>query len=395
MIPKYDSATVKTVFYNTSERIYYLGIILCLAYGQSIFLEIGKEDPTNLYISLLQLFFSLFIFGIRPAFGYSENLGRILTEILMIAIAILEIESGFQDPDSDFHNPRNWLSLVALLVVWCFLFPGYPYKFILYWLGILSFYLGRVMIQSDMNFPEESWQDLSTIFPLFCFFFLIHNWWFRIRYLAVYRGHLLDEKNHSLLRGVKERIGNQLEDLINLLELSQKTSSWEKNDQRMIRIAKDILHILQNEVLEEEVDLIFRESFLRGMQAYLGQTYSQSERNIRFLLDDRFPDLELLKISEEEIYLWKILFQELALIDLKYCDGLTIWKVSRSGNLLILEQHINSPTDAAEFLGQIANQKLVSLIKKLNIQVETKHIVHPSIPGTREKFILRLEYPIR
>lgn len=72
---EYDPISLIAVYSEILNKLYLLGFAYTLAYAQSVYLEWGKEDLINCYLSFVQLLISLFLVGI--SFWYQNTNGFI------------------------------------------------------------------------------------------------------------------------------------------------------------------------------------------------------------------------------------------------------------------------------------------------------------------------------
>ncbi|WCL49098.1 hypothetical protein [Leptospira sp. GIMC2001] len=384
-----------SVYYDSASRIVYPGVVFILAYLQSVFLEWGNQSSPNFTISLLQLILSIGLVCI--SFFYKKNLSVSIIgiHIVMIGIALLEIESGFHDPEFSFNDARNWLAIIALLGVWSFTYPGKVSRFVLIWTAILLYYLIRIIIEHDMTLPINTLKDMSTIFPLFVFFFFINNWWFGMGYLAAYRGILLEEKNLNFLRDIHDNVGSQLTDLsLYCKQLKEKDGI---SSDKIIKIqiyADKALANLRRQVHERDEEEILKKSFLDGIRIILLRRYSESGRNVRFQIDENSKSKLSAPFISEFVDDLKSVVNEISSNDLRYGSGSTIWRFASNQNSVDLVVFSKTMENMLREVSGIGEKNIISRLNKYKASYNKKTTSDSNLDNPDYDFTIRISLPL-
>ncbi|TGM06619.1 sensor histidine kinase [Leptospira jelokensis] len=326
---EYDPISLIAVYSEILNKLYLLGFAYTIAYAQSVYLEWGKVDLTNCYLSFVQLLISLLLVGI--SFFYTNTNGFVskLVRFSFFALVLVEIETGFHDPNIPYFDPRNWLTIIALIGTTSFFYPGLVWQFISEWTIVFFLYLARVAFKNAGSIPEETWREMSTTVPLFLVAFFLNHWWFQTRYIAAYRGMLLEEKRRTFFQDIHDSLGSKLTDLYLL------SQSFEQNPnqvappqiQKMKELASDALQSLRNQVKEEDHREILQESLVDGIHLLVKKRYKSLGREISIALDP-VQDDKLIQIKEPEHahHLLQIL-KEITTNDLRHGLGKTTCQV--------------------------------------------------------------------
>ncbi|MDF3819904.1 histidine kinase [Leptospira sp. 96542] len=326
-----EPISIYAVYSEILSKLYILGIAFGFAYLQSVYLEWGFHNPVNFFLSLFQsivaiclLFISIFY---RRIFTWAPPLVRVLYFILVL----LEIETGFHDPNIVYFDPRNWLTIIAIMWVCSFFYPGRVWQFVTEWSILFFFYLTRVHYENGGSIPNETWREMTTIVPLFFVCFFLHHWWFRTRYTSAYRGILLGEKKKSFMQDTHDSIGSHLTEI---MMITKKMESSPKPDlmedlKKLRQISDNALSQLRSQLVEDDQKEILRTSFLKGLRILLKQRYKLAGRNIKFQWDQKWNETNIRLVDNNEIiHNLFMLFSEVTSSDLKYGQGTSILKLS-------------------------------------------------------------------
>ncbi|XDD48521.1 sensor histidine kinase [Leptospira sp. WS39.C2] len=341
---QFDPISLVAVYSEILNKLYLLGFAYTLAYSQSVYLEWDKEDPTNCILSFAQLIISLFLVSIS---FFHRNVNVSITKLvrfLFFILVLIEIETGFHDPNIPYFDPRNWLTIIALIGTNSFFYPGLVWQFILEWTIVFCIYLVRVFVQNNSMIPEETWREMSTTVPLFLVSFFLNHWWFQTRYIAAYRGMLLEEKRRTFFQDIHDSLGSKLTDLVLLCQTLETNSESPSASQiqKIKELSKDSLESLRNQVKEEDHREILQESLLDGLHLFVKKRYKMLGREI-VILSDSFQD-RLISIKEPETahHLLQI-FKEISTNDLRHGKGKTICRLDETFDSIsiVFEQEIN------------------------------------------------------
>ncbi|TGK93022.1 histidine kinase [Leptospira brenneri] len=327
-----DPISLLAVYSEILSKLYFLGFAFCLAYIQSVYLEWNAIDQTNCILSAIQLGLSIILvltsFFYRRFFGFAP----IIVRLTLFLLVLVEIETGFHDPTIPYFDPRNWLTITAILATSSFFYPGLVWQYILEWSIVLMIYIVRVYFANQTVIPLETWREMSTIFPLFLVAFFLNHWWFRTRYIAAYRGMLLEEKRRTFFQDIHDSLGSQLTDLV-LLSQKMEKSPKEITDlqlQKLKRLSTSALQSLRTQVQEEDERELFQESLLDGLKLSIKKRYKLAGRNIKLEWETLGED-PIIKIKEPEMahHILQI-FKEITTNDLRHGDGTSSWQVDRT-----------------------------------------------------------------
>ncbi|PJZ43893.1 sensor histidine kinase [Leptospira brenneri] len=327
-----DPISLLAVYSEILSKLYFLGFAFCLAYIQSVYLEWNAIDQTNCILSAIQLGLSIILvftsFFYRRFFGFAP----IIVRLTLFLLVLVEIETGFHDPTIPYFDPRNWLTITAILATSSFFYPGLVWQYILEWSIVLMIYIIRVYFANQTVIPLETWREMSTIFPLFLVAFFLNHWWFRTRYIAAYRGMLLEEKRRTFFQDIHDSLGSQLTDLV-LLSQKMEKSPKEITDlqlQKLKRLSTSALQSLRTQVQEEDERELFQESLLDGLKLSIKKRYKLAGRNIKLEWETLGED-PIIKIKEPEMahHILQI-FKEITTNDLRHGDGTSSWQVDRT-----------------------------------------------------------------
>lgn len=327
-----EPISLLAVYSEIISKLYFLGFAYCLAYLQSVYLEWNAIDQTNCILSAIQLVFSILLvltsFFYRSFFGFAP----IIVRLTFFLLVLVEIETGFHDPTIPYFDPRNWLTITALLATSSFFYPGLVWQYILEWSFVLLIYLLRVYFANQTVIPIETWREMSTIFPLFLVAFFLNHWWFRTRYIAAYRGMLLEEKRRTFFQDIHDSLGSQLTDLVLLAKKMERspTEVSENQIQKIKQLSESALQSLRTQVQEENQRELFQESLLDGLKLSIKKRYKLVGRGINLEWMSLGED-PIIKIKDPEMahHILQI-FKEITTNDLRHGEGTSTWKVDKT-----------------------------------------------------------------
>ncbi|TGK83127.1 histidine kinase [Leptospira noumeaensis] len=352
-----EPISLLAVYSEIISKLYFLGLAYCLAYIQSVYLEWNTPDQTNCILSAIQLVLSVILvltsFFFRRFFGIAP----ILVRLTFFLLVLVEIETGFHDPTIPYFDPRNWLTITALLATSSFFYPGLVWQYILEWSIVLLIYIIRVYFANQTVIPLETWREMSTIFPLFLVAFFLNHWWFRTRYIAAYRGMLLEEKRRTFFQDIHDSLGSQLTDLVILTQKLEKTPK-EITDiqlQKLKQLSESALQSLRTQVQEEDQRELFQESLLDGIGLSVKKRYKLAGRNVNLEWVGHGED-PIIKIGDPEMahHILQI-FKEITTNDLRYGNGISTWRIER--NLDHLEFQFSTESQSLENSGKWTKTK--------------------------------------
>ncbi|MCW7463929.1 sensor histidine kinase [Leptospira limi] len=332
---QFDPISLIAVYSEILNKLYFLGFAYTLAYAHSVYLEWGKVDLTNCYLSFSQLIISLCLIGISFFYRTVNTSITNLVRILFLSLVLVEIETGFHDPTIPYFDPRNWLTIIALIGSNSFFYPGLVWQFIFEWTLVFCFYLIRVFIQNDSLIPEETWREMSTIVPLFLVSFFLNHWWFQTRYIAAYRGMLLEEKRRTFFQDIHDSLGSKLTDLVLLCQTLESNSVETSTAviHKIKELSSDALESLRNQVKEEDQRVILQESLVDGLQLLVKKRYKMLGREILIQSESLKERLISIKEPEAAHHLLQI-FNEISTNDLRHGSGKTICRLEETENFI-------------------------------------------------------------
>ncbi|GBF44173.1 signal transduction histidine kinase [Leptospira ellinghausenii] len=335
---QFDPISLIAVYSEILNKLYFLGFAYTLAYAHSVYLEWGKADLTNCYLSFSQLIISLCLVGI--SFFYrtvNANITK-LVRILFFSLVLVEIETGFHDPTIPYFDPRNWLTIIALIGSNSFFYPGLVWQFMIEWTVVFCIYLIRVFIQNDSLIPDETWREMSTIVPLFLVSFFLNHWWFQTRYIAAYRGMLLEEKRRTFFQDIHDSLGSKLTDLVLLCQTLESNAAETSTAviHKIKELSSDALESLRNQVKEEDQREILQESLIHGLQLLVKKRYKMLGREIVIQSETLKDRMIPIKEPETAHHLLQI-FKEISTNDLRHGSGKTICRLEESENSISID----------------------------------------------------------
>lgn len=335
---QFDPISLIAVYSEILNKLYFLGFAYTLAYAHSVYLEWGKADLTNCYLSFSQLIISLCLVGI--SFFYrtvNANITK-LVRILFFSLVLVEIETGFHDPTIPYFDPRNWLTIIALIGSNSFFYPGLVWQFMIEWTVVFCIYLIRVFIQNDSLIPDETWREMSTIVPLFLVSFFLNHWWFQTRYIAAYRGMLLEEKRRTFFQDIHDSLGSNLTDLVLLCQTLESNAAETSTAviHKIKELSSDALESLRNQVKEEDQREILQESLIHGLQLLVKKRYKMLGREIVIQSETLKDRMIPIKEPETAHHLLQI-FKEISTNDLRHGSGKTICRLEESENSISID----------------------------------------------------------
>ncbi|EMY59744.1 sensor histidine kinase [Leptospira terpstrae] len=341
-----DPISLLAVYSEIISKLYFLGFAYCLAYIQSVYLEWNAPDETNCILSAIELALSIIL--VFTSFFYRRifKFAPILVRLTFFLLVLVEIETGFHDPTIPYFDPRNWLTITALLATSSFFYPGLVWQYILEWSLVLLIYIFRVYFANQTVIPLETWREMSTIFPLFLVAFFLNHWWFRTRYIAAYRGMLLEEKRRTFFQDIHDSLGSELTDLVLLSQKLEKTPTEITTTQlqKLKQLSESALQSLRTQVQEEDQRDLFQESLLDGMKLLIKKRYKLVGRNIELEWDSIEEDT-IIKIIEPEVAHHLIqIFKEVTTNDLRYGTGTSKWKIDLNQEHMFLQFSSESQT---------------------------------------------------
>lgn len=334
-----DPISLFAVYSEIISKLYFLGFAYCLAYIQSVYLEWNALDNTNCILSAIQLVLSIIL--VCTSFFYRSifPLAPIIVRLTFFLLVLVEIETGFHDPSIPYFDPRNWLTITALLATSSFFYPGLVWQYILEWSIVLLLYILRVYFANQTAIPEETWREMSTIFPLFLVAFFLNHWWFRTRYIAAYRGMLLEEKRRTFFQDIHDGLGSKLTDLFLLTQKLEKNPEevTENHLQKLKQLSESALQSMRTQVQEEDQRELFQESLLDGLKLLVKKRYKLVGRAIDLNLVS-IGEETMIKIPDPEVahHLLQI-FKEVTTNDLRYGNGTSEWKIEKKTENLFLQ----------------------------------------------------------
>ncbi|MCG6149596.1 histidine kinase [Leptospira levettii] len=335
---QFDPISLIAVYSEILNKLYFLGFAYTLAYAHSVYLEWGKVDLTNCYLSFSQLIISLSLVGISLFYRtVNANITK-LVRILFFSLVLIEIETGFHDPSIPYFDPRNWLTIIALIGTNSFFYPGLVWQFIFEWTLVFFIYLLRVFIQNDSLIPEETWREMSTTVPLFLVSFFLNHWWFQTRYIAAYRGMLLEEKRRTFFQDIHDSLGSKLTDLVLLCQTleSHSVETTTVLIHKIKELSSDALESLRNQVKEEDQREILQESLIDGLQLLVKKRYKMLGREILIQSETLMDRLVSIKEPETAHHILQI-FKEISTNDLRHGSGKTICCLEETENSISIE----------------------------------------------------------
>ncbi|TGL48470.1 histidine kinase [Leptospira meyeri] len=334
-----EPISLLAVYSEIISKLYFLGFAYCLAYIQSVYLEWNAPDQTNCILSAIQLVLSIILvltsFFYRRFFGFAP----IIVRLTFFLLVLVEIETGFHDPTIPYFDPRNWLTITALLATSSFFYPGLVWQYILEWSIVLLIYILRVYFTNHTVIPIETWREMSTIFPLFLVAFFLNHWWFRTRYIAAYRGMLLEEKRRTFFQDIHDSLGSQLTDLVLLAQKLEKKSDEITGDQlqKLRQLSESALQSLRNQVQEEDQRDLIQESLLDGLKLLVKKRYKLVGRTIN-LKWESIGEETMIKIPDPEVAHHILqFFKEVTTNDLRHGNGTSEWKIDRTPDHLVFQ----------------------------------------------------------
>lgn len=341
-----DPISLLAVYSEIISKLYFLGFAYCLAYIQSVYLEWNAPDETNCILSAIELALSIIL--VFTSFFYRRifKFAPILVRLTFLLLVLVEIETGFHDPTIPYFDPRNWLTITALLATSSFFYPGLVWQYILEWSLVLLIYIFRVYFANQTVIPLETWREMSTIFPLFLVAFFLNHWWFRTRYIAAYRGMLLEEKRRTFFQDIHDSLGSELTDLVLLSQKLERTPTEITTTQlqKLKQLSESALQSLRTQVQEEDQRDLFQESLLDGMKLLIKKRYKLVGRNIELVWDSIEEDT-IIKIIEPEVAHHLIqIFKEVTTNDLRYGTGISKWKIDLNKEHMLLQFSSESQT---------------------------------------------------
>lgn len=341
-----DPISLLAVYSEIISKLYFLGFAYCLAYIQSVYLEWNAPDETNCILSAIELALSIIL--VFTSFFYRRifKFAPILVRLTFFLLVLVEIETGFHDPTIPYFDPRNWLTITALLATSSFFYPGLVWQYILEWSLVLLIYIFRVYFANQTVIPLETWREMSTIFPLFLVAFFLNHWWFRTRYIAAYRGMLLEEKRRTFFQDIHDSLGSELTDLVLLSQKLERTPTEITTTQlqKLKQLSESALQSLRTQVQEEDQRDLFQESLLDGMKLLIKKRYKLVGRNIELTWDSIEEDT-IIKIIEPEVAHHLIqIFKEVTTNDLRYGTGISKWKIDLNKEHMLLQFSSESQT---------------------------------------------------
>lgn len=331
-----DPISLFAVYSEILSKLYFLGFAYCLAYIQSVYLEWNAPDQTNCILSAIELVLSILL--VCTSFFYRRifQIAPILVRLTFFLLVLVEMETGFHDPSIPYFDPRNWLTITALLATSSFFYPGLVWQYISEWSLVLMVYIIRVYFANQTVIPEETWREMSTIFPLFLVAFFLNHWWFRTRYIAAYRGMLLEEKRRTFFQDIHDSLGSQLTDLVLLSQRMEKTPSeiTDTQLQKLKQLSESALQSLRTQVQEEDQRELFQESLLDGLKLSIKKRYKLAGRNIE-LEWNSIGEETIIKIRDPEVahHILQI-FKEVTTNDLRHGAGTSSWSIERKNEHL-------------------------------------------------------------
>ncbi|EMY70183.1 sensor histidine kinase [Leptospira vanthielii] len=334
-----DPISLLAVYSEIISKLYFLGFAYCLAYIQSVYMEWNAPDPTNCILSGIELVLSILL--VCTSFFYRRifRIAPILVRLTFFLLVLVEMETGFHDPTIPYFDPRNWLTITALMATSSFFYPGLVWQYILEWSLVLLIYFGRVYLANESVIPEETWRETSTIFPLFLIAFFLNHWWFRTRYIAAYRGMLLEEKRRTFFQDIHDSLGSQLTDLVLLSQSMEKTPSGitEIQLKKLKQLSESALQSLRTQVQEEDQRDLFQESLLDGLKLLIKKRYKLVGRNIELEWNSIEEDT-IIKVPDPEVAHHIIqIFKEITTNDLRHGTGTSSWLIERTNEHLLFQ----------------------------------------------------------
>ncbi|MCT8335467.1 histidine kinase [Leptospira sp. 85282-16] len=343
-----EPISLLAVYSEIISKLYFLGFAYCLAYIQSVYLEWNAEDQTNCILSAIQLVLSFILvltsFFYRGFFSFAP----IVVRLTFFLLVLVEIETGFHDPSIPYFDPRNWLTITALLATSSFFYPGLVWQYIFEWSIVLLLYILRVYYANETTIPMETWREMSTIFPLFLVAFFLNHWWFRTRYIAAYRGMLLEEKRRTFFQDIHDSLGSRLTDLVLLTQKMEKSQGevTETHLHKLKQLSESALQSLRTQVQEENQRELFQESLLDGIKLSIKKRYKLAGRNVNLEWVGHGEE-PIIKIEDPEMahHILQI-FKEITTNDLRYGNGISTWRIER--NLDHLEFQFTTESQSLE-----------------------------------------------
>lgn len=325
-----EEVSLSVVYSEILGKVYVLGIAFTIAYFQSIYIEWGLKNRINFVLSAIELGIAIAILGISLTYKKIFSVAPFLTRSLYFLLVIIEIETGFHDLNIPYFDPKNWLTIIALVGVCSFFYPGKVWQFVLEWSILLIYYFIRVFIENNQGIPLETWRESTTIIPLFIVCFFLNHWWFRTRYVAAFRGVLLDEHKKNIFQEMNESLGSQLTEITFISNKFVANPTIINNDElsNLKNLCESALNAFRSQIHEEDQKEILRVSFLDGLRLILKKRYKNVGRNVKFEWDTIWNETNIRLVDKDAAHNLFIIFTEITSIDLNYSRGLSTWKLS-------------------------------------------------------------------
>ncbi|TGN20755.1 hypothetical protein [Leptospira idonii] len=338
----------------TKKPRFYFGFAFLFANALGCYLEWKRNVPILFYLDFTMCLVSVVLILLS---GGRERRTHIFLYLFFLTVGIvLEIETQIFDPVGEFDNVRVGYAVYLVLMLSVFLFPGKPYQFFLFWVGIYLYSFIRYTFLGPLDNIISRFIVMSTYgIPTYIFAILTFNWWYKLNLqnvtqkqkILMLQAKLVQQERTSIYSDMHNYLGAGLTQLmlaVDKIPIGEVVSSEKKEELK--NTALFLISSLQSGISVKEDVQNLSGDFLLGMKSILIRRYSISGRKLKF----RFPEsLERFSLKGKEKQFLSLL-TEITNNDLKYGFGDPVWEILEEGDKVCF--NFDSKTTRHESLGR-------------------------------------------
>lgn len=279
-------------------------LLLSFIYGLSF--ELQNNNRPNISLNIVQMILSFSLIILPYTIKDLHRLSNIFS-ILVLILAITEIETQFHDIYLEFYDEKSWLVNLALMAAFAFFYVGTPLQFSMVWTTAFIFYTLRSLIETQFQIPTQMATMLSTIVPLAAIWIVLNGFWFRIRLRHLHMQNELrlanrrltetDRLRSNFFTGISHEFRTPLTLMLSPLQdmlTEAKNSHWlteylksvERNGSRLLVLVNNLIDLARIDAGRmhlrlESIDLC---QHIRGIISLFDQSFKSKGLTLKALL---------------------------------------------------------------------------------------------------------------
>ncbi|MBW7859018.1 MAG: HAMP domain-containing histidine kinase, partial [Leptonema sp. (in: Bacteria)] len=283
-----------------------IAILLLFSFIYGLSFELQNNNRPNISLNIIQMILSFSLIILPYIVKDLRKLSNIFS-ILVLMLAIAEMETQFHDVYLEFYDAKSWLANLALMAAFAFFYVGTPLQFFLVWITAFIFYSVRSLIETQFQIPTQLTTMLSTIVPLAFIWIVLNGFWFRIRLkqlhiqadLTIANQKLteIDRLRSNFFAGISHEFRTPLTLMLSPLQdmlTEAKNSHWlteylksvERNGSRLLVLVNNLIDLARIDAGRmhlrlESIDLC---QHIRGIISLFDQSFKSKGLTLKALL---------------------------------------------------------------------------------------------------------------